>query len=117
MAVKTDITIKRGSTYQQNLEAEDSSGNPIDLDGWSLRFMVKRDIRDDDAAAVIDETLTASIPTTGGLASFIIQASLTKDFPVGQFIYAYQIIDGNGVVAETDAAQCTILADVIQGIS
>jgi hypothetical protein len=116
MANKTDLVIKRGSTYEQDIEATDSDDKPVDLTGWKLQFMVKRDIGDGDAGAIINISLTAIANPTLGTATFVIPAATTATFPVGVFIYAYQVIDNTGSVQESESGQCVITADVIQGV-
>lgn len=116
MANKTDIVIKRGNTYEQQIEATDEGGAPYDLTGWKVQFMVKRDIADADANALVNISLTGIANPTLGTAVFTIPAAQTAAFPVGTFIYAYQVIMPNGAVYETESGQCTINADVIQGV-
>jgi hypothetical protein len=117
MAQKTDLVLKRGSTYVQPIEATYPSGSPVDLTDWKLQFMAKASFDDADENAVIDVTVPTSGDPTTGVAEFTIEAAITKDFPVGNFIYAYQVIDPTGFVAETEAGRLEIRADVIQGIS
>lgn len=115
MAQKTDIVIKRGSTYQQTIEAVDVNGDPVDLTGWTLQFMVKRAIDDSDADALVSERLTGIANPTLGLCTFTIPAATTALYPILEGVYAYQVIDDAGVVAESEAGTCEIRADIIQG--
>lgn len=113
MAKNTNIEIQRGSTNVFAIEATDDAGL-FDFTGSKLQFMVKKKITDLDADAIVNLELLA-FPLGMGLAEFTISAANAALLPVGQFVYAYQLIDPAGIVAETEAGQCTVKADVHQG--
>ena len=117
MANKTDLEIKRGSTYETDLIATTEDGVAVNLTGWKIRFMVKRNITDGDGQALLDVSLSTFTDPTNGKTTFSIPAATTAQLPAGTFVYAYQVIDATGNVAESQSGQCIVTPDVIQAVS
>lgn len=115
MARNNTLEIRRGDTYESDIEVTNDQGVAIDITGYTLQFMIKRSVDDDDGAALISKTETSFTDPTNGKTTFAVLASETAALPIGTFVYAYQLIDGNGNVAESESGQCDVIADVIRG--
>lgn len=68
MASKSDLTIKRGTTYPITITVTDDSGDPVDLTGATVRFTAKTaeyDTDADDSDAAIAKNVTVHVDEEG----------------------------------------------------
>lgn len=58
-------TIKNGEDWPIELSVLDDDGVPVDISGWSVRFLIKRRLRDADADAIIDKSTDDDLSISG----------------------------------------------------
>lgn len=58
-------TIKNGEDWPIELSVADESGVPVDMSGWSVRFMVKRRLSVADDDALIDKSTGDGLTISG----------------------------------------------------
>lgn len=70
----------------------DGRGEPVDISGYSVRFMVKSSVNDADADAVINVVNTVHTDATNGVTTFDLSNTLTN-IGKGSYLYEIQTID------------------------
>ena len=98
------LSMKKGTDQSYNFIFTDSSGDPIDITGWTIYFMVKDDINDTDAEALITKTVTTHTSPTTGRSSLTIDREDTENLDYGKYTYDFQLIksDGNRIGTTVD---------------
>lgn len=106
MASKTDLEIKRGTTYPITFQNTDSSGNPIDLTGATVYFTAKTAESDTDATdtnAAITKTVTTHLDSAGvasaarGISTITLTSTQTNITP-NSYFYDITVKYASGVV-------------------
>ena len=88
-----DMEVHRGETFLQEITLVDTDGNPIDLTGKAA----KAQVRPSPQASVITANMSAGVIGSQGKISFRLDASQTKNIPVGTYAYdvcTYEDISG-----------------------
>ena len=107
----SNITIKRGDTYNYNINIKDNIGTPIDATSWDIWFTVRKYVvantivSDTDAliSKKLEGTITGIIPIT--------LSSIDTDLPVGTHVYDIQIKNSNGIHS-SDTGNFIVVADI-----
>lgn len=89
--VDKDLVIQKGMSraYEVRITKDDVVE---DITGWTIIFMVKKNLTDSDAEAVINKTITAhSDPTQG--KSLIRLNPTDTDIPARSYYYSIKFID------------------------
>ena len=93
----TDITIKRGDTYNYNIIIKDGDGVAINTTGWTIWFTVRKNIVSNTIVSDSDALISKEL---SGTVTGIIPISLSyteTDLPVGSHYYDIQIKNLNGI--------------------
>lgn len=117
MATRKTLTIQRGSTLEFGVTVMDDDGNRLNITGWKTTFMVKKSVDDNDEQALLTKILTSYDSPATGETVFTLPAVTTATLPIGVFVYALQIIDTAGNVAESESGTCEVVADVVRATS
>lgn len=88
----TDLSIYEGEDKIWTVTIVDSSGDPIDITGYTFLFVVKNKISDSDSDAIISKEITSHTDPTGGVTQIAIDSADTAG-QNGKFIYDYQWLD------------------------
>lgn len=92
------ISVKHGMDVSFNVTITDSTtGNAKDITGWTVYFMVKRDIEDADSEALISKTITSHSDPTNGVTLFSIAREDTEELNYGKYVYDIQYITAGGL--------------------
>ena len=114
----TYLSIPRGDDGILDVVVTDrDTGDPIDLTGAELTFMVKRDRRDADADAILAKTvgsgITVAAPTTG-IAVVAIDAADTDAATPGACWWELQSVDVTSKVHTLASGRFVITADLVR---
>lgn len=93
----SEISVKRGMDKIFNISIKDSEGNAQDITGWTVYFMVKSDLDDDDSDAVISKTIETHDNPSEGKTSFSIDREDTQELDAETYKYDIQIINESGL--------------------
>lgn len=102
----------RGDSFQASFKIM-SAGLPIDISGWSIKFMLKKDVADTDANALISTSATLTDPSLG-LYTLELSPADTSIDTGSNFVYDLQH-SYNGSYRMTISGKCDVKPDVRQG--
>jgi hypothetical protein len=100
VAVNYDITIDQGSTWFINFLYKDTSGNPVDLTGYTAALQIRETYASTTTLLSLTSSPAAGItitPLTGTIA-VTATAAQTGAIATGVYVYDCEITDGAGVV-------------------
>ena len=92
----SELSMNKGDDLPYTLTFKDSNGVVIDITGWTVCLMVKKDINDSDATALITKLVTSHTNPTQGVTTITIDRVDTKDLDVGAYSYNIRIIKDTG---------------------
>ena len=90
------LSMEKGADIPFTLTFKDGDGNVIDITGWTISMMIKKDINDTDANALISKVVTSHTNPTGGITTITIDRADTSDLDYGEYVYDLQIIKNDG---------------------
>ncbi len=81
-----DLSLIRGNSKNYRLCFQTTSGDPIDITGYTVFFTVKKNVNQSDDEAVISKTVTNHLNPTNGVT--LIEITTTEsDIPPGVYLY------------------------------
>lgn len=86
----SQISVKKGMDKTFNITIK-SNSVVEDITGWTIYFMVKSDLDDEDSEAVIYKTITTHSDPTNGITSFSIDRDDTQELDVETYKYDIQV--------------------------
>ena len=84
MATNYNISTYQGDFLQATLSLKDSNDNRINLNGYDVRGQVRNGYGSTGVLLNLNPTITSNV---SGIINISITSDLTKDLPVGQFVY------------------------------
>jgi hypothetical protein len=112
MAQQTDLEVNQGATYLVPFVCEVDDAIP-DFSGWYIKFLVKKNFTDDNADAIINETIIPD-PVTGE-GAMTLEDEDTAEYEAGDYLYQGVVVDGDGNVAKTIVGTFRVLDTVYKG--
>ena len=92
-----DITIKRGDTYNYNINIKDNDGVAINTTGWTIWFTVRKHLASNVIVSDTDALIAKEISGTSTGIIPLVLSSTDTDLPVGSHYYDIQIKNSNGI--------------------
>lgn len=89
LSMATDLTIYEGEDKTWLVTILDSAGDPVDITGYTFLFVVKSNICDADADAIIKKEITSHQDPTNGVTQIPINEADTENLS-GKYTYDYQ---------------------------
>jgi hypothetical protein len=113
----SDLRMFRGDSRTWVVNFKDkSTGNPIDITGYTLFFTVKdknRYLTDaSDSSAIISKNVTTHVDSSSGISQIVITSSDTTSITPKAYIYDIQLKDSYDRVFTIDSGNFLIDADV-----
>jgi hypothetical protein len=114
--------MKKASTITVTINFTDSDGQPLDLTGAVINFMIKAMQSDADGAALINKTSTTDIqiasPLTG-VATCKITATEANTIPNNKPLYseAMAFYSADNTVVRTETQEFVLINNLIKAIS
>ena len=90
-------TIEAGATFKRTLNYKDSTGAVVDLTGYSVRGMLRRNYSDAAPALDMASFITIASPATGGIINWVIPAASTAGLG-GKYVFDLELVSGGGEV-------------------
>jgi hypothetical protein len=85
----TDLSTYEGADDSWLVTLSDSSGDPIDITGYTFLFTVKDNLCDSDEDVIIKKVITSHIDPTAGQTKIIIDSEDTAN-KSGTYMYDFQ---------------------------
>jgi hypothetical protein len=89
--IDKDLVIPKGTTKAYEVQIA-KNNMPEDITGWTIIFMVKTKMSDDDGDAIINKTITTHSEPTQGKSLIRLEIADT-DIPPKSYYYAVKFID------------------------
>lgn len=91
MAIKANLIIDQGSTFQTSINVTDEDDQPIDLTGYSAAAQMRKHYTSSNAYSFF-----ASISPTLGIVTLSMTANVTNTIAPGRYMYDCELTDTNG---------------------
>jgi hypothetical protein len=112
MAIYSDITIDRGSTYTETVVVSGANGNIMNLTGYSARGKIRKSYT---SSTSVDFTITIPNPTFGELVVSMTSTN-TLQLKSGRYVYDIEIYRASPAeVIRVLEGQVEITPSVVQG--
>ena len=93
MAIKTNIVIDQGTTFQTSINVTDSEEVAVDLTGYSASAQMRKHYTSSNAFS-----FTTSISPSLGIVTLSMTANVTNTIAPGRYMYDCELTDTNGAV-------------------
>lgn len=93
MAIKANISIDQGSTFQTSINVTDDNDDPIDLTDYSAAAQMRKHFTSSTSYA-----FTATISPLLGVVTLAMTANTTNTIEAGRYVYDCELTDNNGKV-------------------
>ena len=112
-----NLYIEQGATFQKTLTWKDSSGNPINLTGYTARMQFRRSAASADV--LYSATTTNGKITLGGVAgtvALVLPAADTELFDFGCAVYDLEVESSGGTVYRLLEGGVEVSLEVTRGV-
>jgi hypothetical protein len=106
MALKANLTIDQGATFEATFYLSDFNDEAIDLTGFIARSKIRKTFT---ANSSID--FVATVNAVSGSVNLYLAATSTAAIPSGQYVYDCELVSGN-TVSRVVQGLVTISAEV-----
>lgn len=87
MAIYSNLTIDQGSTFSVEIDVTDSSGDPLNLDGYTVAGQIRKTYSSSTSI-----NFTASVYSAiGGTVKIELSATTTNAMKAGRYVYDVEI--------------------------
>lgn len=87
MAIYSNLTIDQGSTFSVEIDVTDSSGDPLNLTGYTVAGQIRKTY-----SSSTFTNFTASVYNTiGGIVKIELSATTTNAMKAGRYVYDVEI--------------------------
>lgn len=93
MAIKGNIIIDQGSTFQTSINVTDDNDEVIDLSGYSAAAQMRKHYTSSNAYS-----FNTSISPSIGVVTLSMSSNTTNSIPAGRYVYDCELTDSNGLV-------------------
>jgi hypothetical protein len=94
MAIKANIVIDQGTTFQTSINVTDDEENPIDLTGYSVQAQMRKHY-----TSATSYAFTATISPALGIVTLAMPANTTNNIAAGRYVYDCELTDTNSTVS------------------
>ena len=93
MAIKANIVIDQGTTFQTSINVTDENDNIVDLTGYSASAQMRKHYTSSNSFA-----FSTSISPTLGIVTLSMTANTTNTITPGRYMYDCELTDTYGAV-------------------
>ena len=93
MAIKANLDIDQGSTFQTTVNVTDNDDNIVDLTGYSGVAQMRKHYTSSNYYS-----FTIAISPSIGTVTLSMTANTTADITAGRYVYDCELTDSNGAV-------------------
>ena len=109
MAIYANINIDQGSDFLSVITVEDTTGNVVNLTGYTAAGQVRKSNRANTFSATFGASITQ--PTQGKI-SVTLPASTTNGMKFGRYVYDVEITSSVGSVSRVIEGQVEVMPGV-----
>lgn len=107
MAVKADIVIDQGATFQTSIYITDETGTVVPLTGYTANAQMRKHY-----TSAIAYTFTTAIDAANGIVTLSMSANNTSNIPAGRYVYDCELTANTGVVSRLFEGIVTVTPQV-----
>lgn len=108
MAIYSNLTMDQGSDFQATIDVNDSSGNNLNLTGYSVAGQMRKSYASSTAT-----NFTAAITNaTNGVLSISLTAAQTNALKAGRYVYDVEITSSTNEVSRVVEGQIEVTPGV-----
>jgi len=89
-----DITIEQGATFAMSLTWKDSTGNPVNLTGYTARMQVRTNYEAEDTLVSLVSPTDIILGGALGTIAVTIAASVTQSLQLDEAVYDLELVNG-----------------------
>lgn len=93
MAIKGNIIIDQGTTFQTSINVTDENDVAINLTGYSANAQMRKHYTSSNAVVFV-----TSISPNLGIVTISLTANVTANIAAGRYVYDCELTDTNGAV-------------------
>jgi|TARA_B110000914_G_C15404524_1_gene418856 hypothetical protein len=87
MAIYSNLTVDQGSTFGAEIDVTDSSGDPLDLNGYTVEGQLRKTYTSTTSTPFTSSVFNAS----GGVVKIALSATTTNALKAGRYVYDVEI--------------------------
>lgn len=107
MAIKANIVIDQGSTFQATINVTDEDDNVIDLTGYSAAASMRKHY-----TSLTAYNFTVSISPALGAVTLAMSANATSNISAGRYVYDCELTDSYGAKTRIIEGVVTVTPEV-----
>ena len=111
MAVYSNLTVDQGTDFSIAIDVTDSSGNVLNLTGYTAKGQVRRSYA---SSTAVDITCSVRAPATGGILDISLTNTQTNAMKAGRYVYDIEITSSGGVKDRVLEGQLEVMPGVTQ---
>ena len=108
MAIYSNLTVDQGSNFLEYIDVTDSSGNPLNLAGYTVAGQIRKTYSSSTVAATFGTSLSAAT----GQITLTLTDTVTGGMSSGRYVYDIIITDSSGDKTRILEGQATITPSV-----
>lgn len=93
------FSINRGDSAPLTVIFKNAEGEAVDLTSYAVFFTAKKNLKDDDASAVISKKITNHIAAQEGKTIIDLTAAETDDIEPGTYYWDLQLVSGTSIMS------------------
>lgn len=94
MAIKANIVIDQGTTFQTSINVTDVNDNAVNLTGYTAVAQMRKHYTSPTSYA-----FTTAISPIGGVVTLSMTANTTNNIVAGRYVYDCELTDSSGSVS------------------
>jgi|TARA_R110000822_G_scaffold139754_3_gene277386 hypothetical protein len=110
MAIYSNLTVDQGSNFLAYVDVTDSSGNALDLNGYTVAGQIRKTY-----SSLTAVSFSASVSNAlGGTISLGLSDTVTNAMKPGRYVYDVEILNSNGTRTRVLEGQVEVTPGVTQ---
>ena len=110
MAIYSNLTVDQGSNFLAYVDVTDSSGNALDLNGYTVAGQIRKTY---SSLTAVSFSATVSAATAGTI-SLALTDTVTNAMKPGRYVYDVEILNSNGTRTRVLEGQVEVTPGVTQ---
>lgn len=107
MAIKANIVVDQGSTFNTTIDITDENDQPLDLSGYTGQAQMRKHYTSSNAVP-----FGVSINPTLGSIALSLSANATIQITPGRYVYDVELTDSGGIVSRIVEGIVTVTPNV-----
>lgn len=107
MAIKANIIVDQGSTFNTTIDITDENDQPLNLSGYSGQAQMRKHYTSSNAVA-----FGVSINPVQGSVALSLTANATIQITPGRYVYDVELTDSDGIVSRIVEGIVTVTPNV-----